>query len=186
MAGSADFDKMLSWDSQICYTEGKKGGFSMPPRGHSSSSRSSSSSHRSSSSRSSSSRSSSSRSSSSRSSGSRSSFSGRSSRSSFSSSGPSRHSSTSRNSRPVNRQAVHARPRVNQPTGFRGTGYSRPSYHYGRSHDYVFFPVGWTDETTGRIYEKGYYDGLVYTLQALNKSKELLIEKISKEIIRTL
>ena len=58
----------------------------------------------------------------------------------------------------MNRQAVHARPRVNQPTGFRGTGYSRPSYHYGRSHDYVFFPVGWTDETTGRIYEKGYYD----------------------------
>ena len=58
----------------------------------------------------------------------------------------------------IRRGPVSARPRVNQPTGFRGPGYSGPSYYYGRSHDYVFFPVGWIDEATGRSYEKGYYD----------------------------
>lgn len=51
-----------------------------------------------------------------------------------------------------------SRPRVNQPTGFRGTGSRGPSYYYGRTHEYVFFPIGWTDEMTGRSYERGYYD----------------------------
>ncbi len=134
----------------------------MPPRGHSSSSRSSrpSSSSRSSSSRSSSgfSRSSSSRSSSYR---------------SFSSSGPRSHSSSSRSSKPSFQTGSSAqrqrsgpvkpiepprRPRTNQPIGFIVSGLRKPSYYYGRRHDYVYYPESWTDETTGTSYEKGYYD----------------------------
>ena len=116
----------------------------MPPKGHSSSSHSSRSSSHSSRS---SSRSSSSRSSSSRSSGSRSSYSGGSgSRFSGSSCGPSRHSSTSRKSHPIRtgpstRTMAPSRPRTNQPTGYRGSGGTRPSYYYGHRHDYIFFPV---------------------------------------------
>ncbi len=29
---------------------------------------------------------------------------------------------------------------------------------YGRRHDYVYYPVAWTDTATGTYYEKGYYD----------------------------
>ncbi len=135
----------------------------MPPRGHSSSSHSSSS-HSSGSSRSySSSRSSgsSSRSSSSHSSSSRSSY----------SRSPSPHSSTSRSSRQTSygnasysRQQSSSpspppkRPRINQPAGFRPVGGRRPSYYYGRRHDYIYYPIAWTDSVTGTTYEKGYYD----------------------------
>ena len=139
----------------------------MPTSRHSSSSRSSSS-------RSSGSRSSSSRSASSFRSSSRSSSSGSSSytRSSSSSSrGPSRHSSSSRSSVPrvdsstvqqsyrqVNPAAPPRRPRVNQPIGFLLSGALKPSYHYGKLHDYVYYPESWTDQNSGRTYEKGYYD----------------------------
>ena len=34
----------------------------------------------------------------------------------------------------------------------------RPSYHYGRRHDYVYYPESWVDQSTGTSYEKGYYD----------------------------
>ena len=34
----------------------------------------------------------------------------------------------------------------------------QPSRYRGRRHDYVFYPVAWTDESTGTSYEKGYYD----------------------------
>ena len=34
----------------------------------------------------------------------------------------------------------------------------RPSYYYGRRHDYVYYPESWTDQSTGTYYEKGYYD----------------------------
>ena len=37
-----------------------------------------------------------------------------------------------------------------------------------------------------QLYEKGYYDGLVYILQALSKSKELLINKLNRLIVREL
>ncbi|MBR0162198.1 MAG: hypothetical protein IJQ02_13070 [Oscillospiraceae bacterium] len=132
----------------------------MPPRGHSSSSHSSSS-------RSSSSRSSSSRSSSSHSSSSRSSSSG--SRSSYSR-GPSSHSSSSHSSRPsafgnsysrANQPAPPSAPkrnRVNQPSGFQIIGNRRPSYFYGRRHEYIYYPIAWTDTMTGTRYEQGYYD----------------------------
>ena len=51
------------------------------------------------------------------------------------------------------------RPRVNQPTGFRPMGgLSRPTYYYGRRHDYIFYPVAWVDESTGQSYREGYYD----------------------------
>ena len=50
------------------------------------------------------------------------------------------------------------KPRFNQPSGYRPTGAERPSYHYGRRHDYVFYPVSWTDPDSGTYYEKGYYD----------------------------
>ena len=51
-----------------------------------------------------------------------------------------------------------SRPRTNQPTGYRGSGEARPAYYYGHRHDYIFFPVSWTDEETGTSYEKGFYD----------------------------
>ena len=34
----------------------------------------------------------------------------------------------------------------------------RPKYVYGRRHDYVYYPVAWTDSSSGVRYEKGYYD----------------------------
>ena len=33
-----------------------------------------------------------------------------------------------------------------------------PRYVYGRRHDYIYYPVAWIDSSTGRSYEKGYYD----------------------------
>ena len=47
---------------------------------------------------------------------------------------------------------------MNQPLGFIVSATRRPSYYYGRRHDYVFYPEAWTDPTSGRDYEKGYYD----------------------------
>ncbi len=84
-------------------------------------------------------------------------------RSSYPRSGPSGHSSTSRGSRPSYSAGVRRpsappnRPRVNQPTGF-APGMGRPQYLYGRRHDYVYYPVAWTDSASGTQYEKGYYD----------------------------
>ena len=50
------------------------------------------------------------------------------------------------------------RPRVNQPAGFpQGNGY-RPKTYVGRSHTYIYYPIGWTDTTSGMQYESGYYD----------------------------
>ena len=34
----------------------------------------------------------------------------------------------------------------------------RPTYYYGRRHDYVYYPEAWTDSESGTYYEKGYYD----------------------------
>ncbi|MBR0353210.1 MAG: hypothetical protein IJH53_08395 [Oscillospiraceae bacterium] len=143
----------------------------MPPSRHSSSSHSSSS-HSSHSSHSSSSRSYSSHSYNSHSSSSRSfgssSYSG--GRSSYSRS-PSPHSSSSHSSRPYNpgsssyqQQSRPApapaprKPRVNQPSGFRPVGGRGALWMIGRRHDYVYYPFAWTDTSTGRHYEKGYYD----------------------------
>ena len=92
--------------------------------------------------------------------------------SSSSSRGPSSHSSSSwssrpsssfgsSSSRPSSRPAPSTppmRPRVNQPSGFRPFGGMAPRYVYGRRHDYVYYPVAWVDNDTGRSYEKGYYD----------------------------
>ncbi|MCR4856122.1 MAG: hypothetical protein K5908_08115 [Erysipelotrichaceae bacterium] len=36
------------------------------------------------------------------------------------------------------------------------------------------------------LYDKGYYDGLAYVLKALKRSKELLMQRISAEMIRKL
>ena len=134
----------------------------MPPSRHSSSSHSSRSSSSRSSSRSTSSHSSSSHSSSG-------------SSRSYSSRGPSSHSWTSHSSRagysgaassyrsqsrsstkPAP-QPVH-RPRVNQPVGFLISQMLKPTYYYGRRHDYVYYPESWTDSESGTYYEKGYYD----------------------------
>ena len=134
----------------------------MPPSRHSSSSHSSRSSSSRTSSRSTSSHSSSSHSSSG-------------SSRSYSSRGPSSHSWTSHSSRagysgaassyrsqsrsstkPAP-QPVH-RPRVNQPVGFLISQMLKPTYYYGRRHDYVYYPESWTDSESGTYYEKGYYD----------------------------
>ena len=158
----------------------------MPPRGHSSSSHSSGSRSSSSSRSSGYSRSSSSYS---RSSGSHSSSSRPSSSSSgyraSSSRGPSSHSKTSKSSRPVSPGGSAAprtpsrpapapqpprRPRTNQPIGFMISGL-RPSYLYGRRHDYVYYPESWIDQSTGTSYAKGYYDenGQYYDSVAFQK-----------------
>lgn len=50
------------------------------------------------------------------------------------------------------------RPRINQPIGFVISAGRRPVYHYARRHDYVYYPVAWTDSGTGMHYERGYYD----------------------------
>ena len=34
----------------------------------------------------------------------------------------------------------------------------KPTYYYGRRHDYVYYPESWTDSESGTYYEKGYYD----------------------------
>jgi len=39
---------------------------------------------------------------------------------------------------------------------------------------------------SGQLYDKGYYDGLFYALKALKKSKELLMNRINREIIKNL
>ena len=42
--------------------------------------------------------------------------------------------------------------------GYIISGVLKPSYYYGRRHDYVYYPEAWTDQSTGTYYEKGYYD----------------------------
>lgn len=50
------------------------------------------------------------------------------------------------------------RPRRNQPSGFVPmAAYMTLRHLYGRSHDYVYYPNGWT-AADGRVYEGGYYD----------------------------
>ena len=67
---------------------------------------------------------------------------------------------------------VQHRPRINQPLGFLIAGTRRPTYYYGRRHDYVYYPESWVDESTGRSYEKGYYDenGQYYDSVAFEKN----------------
>ena len=47
----------------------------------------------------------------------------------------------------------------------------RPSYLYGRRHDYVYYPESWVDQSTGTSYAKGYYDenGQYYDSVAFQK-----------------
>ncbi len=47
---------------------------------------------------------------------------------------------------------------MNQPVGFMISQMLRPTYFYGRRHDYVYYPESWTDSVSGAHYEKGYYD----------------------------
>ena len=42
--------------------------------------------------------------------------------------------------------------------GFVIAGSLRPSYYYGKQHDYVYYPTSWTDTITNTTYEGGYYD----------------------------
>ena len=42
--------------------------------------------------------------------------------------------------------------------GFRDSGTLRPTFYYGRRHDYVYYPIAWVDPTSGTSYEQGYYD----------------------------
>ena len=47
---------------------------------------------------------------------------------------------------------------MNQPAGFLISQMFKPTYYYGRRHDYVYYPESWTDSESGTHYEKGYYD----------------------------
>ena len=83
---------------------------------------------------------------------------------------PSRHSETSRSSGTVYRSnyvrsgsmrgTVIDRQRYNQPRGYETAGRSGfdPIPHYCVHHNYFYYPISWTDETTGQEYKKGYYD----------------------------
>lgn len=58
---------------------------------------------------------------------------------------------------------------------------------YNNSKDLYVIEARVNDEiqrnvSHAQLYEKGYYDGLLFVLKALNKSKELLMHKINKEI----
>ncbi|MBO4358455.1 MAG: hypothetical protein IKX97_02235 [Erysipelotrichaceae bacterium] len=58
---------------------------------------------------------------------------------------------------------------------------------YNNSKDLYVIEARVNDEiqknvSHSQLYEKGYYDGLFYVLQALNESKKLLMNKINKEI----
>ncbi len=48
----------------------------------------------------------------------------------------------------------------------------RPTYYYGRRHDYIYYPESWTDTDSGTHYEKGYYDenGKYYDSVAFQKN----------------
>lgn len=63
-----------------------------------------------------------------------------------------------------------ARTRHNQPSGYTGKDTRR---HYGRVHDYVYYPTSWVDSTTGISYKKGYYDeeGTHYDYVAFKKNE---------------
>ena len=126
----------------------------MPPSRHSSSSHSSSS--RSVSSHSSSSHSSSSSRSHSSGGYTRHSSTSHSSGSGASNSGGSR-SSYVRSGSPIGN--VIRRERTGQPQGYRAKiGANAPTTHYCISHNYVYYPQDWTDESTGTAYRRGYYD----------------------------
>lgn len=64
------------------------------------------------------------------------------------------------------------RPRYHQPTGYQSSYGGEARRYYGRRHDYIFFPVAWTDAETGASYESGYYDenGVRYNNVALEKN----------------
>ena len=50
------------------------------------------------------------------------------------------------------------RPRFHQPTSYSHAS-THPTTSYNcKKHDYVFYPMGWTDSISGQTYEKGYYD----------------------------
>ncbi|MBO4390863.1 MAG: hypothetical protein J5825_08395 [Lachnospiraceae bacterium] len=86
----------------------------------------------------------------------------RSSSSSYRSHSSSSSSSTRRTSSPIATRSSYkatrsARPRINQPSGFRSSTYKSTTY-YCKKHDYTYYPTDWTDESTGRVYRKGFYD----------------------------
>lgn len=56
-------------------------------------------------------------------------------------------------------RAKAARPRVHQPAGYNRTvaGYVDARMHRCKHHDYVYYPVAWTDNQNV-YHEKGYYD----------------------------
>lgn len=58
------------------------------------------------------------------------------------------------------RGKVIERPRSNQPTGYDPARHFnvRPYPRYCVKHNYMYYPFSWTDEATGRSYQKGYYD----------------------------
>lgn len=58
------------------------------------------------------------------------------------------------------RGRVIERERVNQPDGYEPRKHYgvAPSTHYCLRHNYLYYPYAWTDEATGKSYEKGYYD----------------------------
>lgn len=58
------------------------------------------------------------------------------------------------------RGSVIQRSRVNQPEGYVAREhYSiNPIPHYGVKHNYLYYPLSWTDVKTGKEYKKGYYD----------------------------
>ena len=84
------------------------------------------------------------------------------------SSGPSRHSGSSHYSSIGTRAAqsssyrepVIQRERRNQPTGYQPSEHYdvQPIPYYGKRHNYLYYPLSWTDQATGQSFKRGYYD----------------------------
>lgn len=61
------------------------------------------------------------------------------------------------------------KPRKNQPTNYTG---KRAKHEYRcKTHDYIYYGENWTDSTSGKYFERGYYD------EAGNRYDQLIIDK---------
>lgn len=60
----------------------------------------------------------------------------------------------------VEKRIRDARPRQNQPLGYNRyvPGFVEAKMHRCKNHDYVYYPISWTNTSDNTHYEKGYYD----------------------------
>lgn len=81
----------------------------------------------------------------------------RSSSSSRSSHSSSHHSTSSSSGSSYRRSTPVRRTRTSQPYGWNKASYGTVSHYHCATHDYEYYPQGWT-ASDGRYFEEGYYD----------------------------